>query len=566
MDHEKILNLTLEIIYLLTGEDYIVMKKTGVHETARNHPSVSGGLSRTQSPITVPPPHSLIHETDNDQKILELTNKIIQLLTGEVPIRCQDVTVYFSMDEWEYLEGHKDLYEDMMMENHRTLRSPDDSIRGFYTAISVPDDRNTVKKKLEKKHLQLCQPDKNVTLMRNESEESEKNGKEHFNDTDIYTPTDHTQYTATHIKEESVSCDGENLTDLYTPTDHTQYTTTHIKDKPLPCENGNLTDTDVYTPTDHTQYTSIHIKEESVSFNEGNLTDTDIYTPTDHTQYTSTDIREESCDGGNLTDVYTPTDDRHYTSTHIKEKSVSCEEGNLTNDDIYTPTDHTLYAATFIKEEPVLWEEGSLTDIDIYRPSADTPMDDTSTQAMNSTEFMKYLNIHKGKALNYSDCEKQLFFNSKCVKTEKIPMEEFPLYKYGKCFTEPSTLFPHPRIPNAQVPFECPYCGKYFVYYTHLVTHQRIHTGERPYACSVCGKRFAHNSTLVTHQRIHTGERPYVCFQCGKCFTKKSNLTTHNRIHTGERPYSCTKCGKCFGSKSHFNRHMKIHKRETSCF
>ncbi|XP_056409964.1 oocyte zinc finger protein XlCOF7.1-like isoform X1 [Hyla sarda] len=108
---DRIINLTLQILFRLTGEDYTVMKK-----------SSSG---RTLSPIPGPPPHSLIHEEMDEQKIRELINKMMELLTGEVPIRCQDVAVYFSMEEWEYVEGHKDQYKDqVMMEDQQPLTSP----------------------------------------------------------------------------------------------------------------------------------------------------------------------------------------------------------------------------------------------------------------------------------------------------------------------------------------------------------------------------------------------------------------------------------------------------------
>ncbi|XP_073537032.1 gastrula zinc finger protein XlCGF66.1-like [Phyllobates terribilis] len=116
---QRILHLTLEILFRLTGEDYTVVKETA---SERRHAHVSEEWGNT---IMGPPPLPLMHEDINDQKILELTYKIVELLTGEVPIRCQDVAVYFSMEEWEYLEGHKDLYKDVMMEVPQPLTSPD---------------------------------------------------------------------------------------------------------------------------------------------------------------------------------------------------------------------------------------------------------------------------------------------------------------------------------------------------------------------------------------------------------------------------------------------------------
>ncbi|XP_066460918.1 uncharacterized protein [Eleutherodactylus coqui] len=117
---ESVLNLTLEILFQLTGEDYTVVRKTS--SDGCRAPACDG-WGRSLSPIMAPPPHPLIHEGINVQKILELTNKMIELLTGEVSIRCQDVAVYFSMEEWEYLEGHKDLYKEAMMETHQPLPS-----------------------------------------------------------------------------------------------------------------------------------------------------------------------------------------------------------------------------------------------------------------------------------------------------------------------------------------------------------------------------------------------------------------------------------------------------------
>ncbi|XP_075118227.1 uncharacterized protein LOC142189100 [Leptodactylus fuscus] len=128
---ERILNLTLKIIYQFTGEDYTVVKKTS---SGRCQDPLYKRFERTLSLIPAPPPPPIIQEEINKQKILELTNQMIDLLIGEVtllgmlghytvPIRCQDVAVYFSIQEWDYFEGHEDLYKEIKAKDHQPLTS-----------------------------------------------------------------------------------------------------------------------------------------------------------------------------------------------------------------------------------------------------------------------------------------------------------------------------------------------------------------------------------------------------------------------------------------------------------
>ncbi|XP_004913881.2 uncharacterized protein LOC101733085 [Xenopus tropicalis] len=96
--NEKILNLTMEIIYLLTGEDFMVMKRSPNGFPERCSDCMSEGPCRRHTPTVS---HSF-HSVTNEKLVLELISNIIQLLTGE---------------EWENLKDfNKALYREGIKE------------------------------------------------------------------------------------------------------------------------------------------------------------------------------------------------------------------------------------------------------------------------------------------------------------------------------------------------------------------------------------------------------------------------------------------------------------------
>ncbi|CAI9550349.1 unnamed protein product [Staurois parvus] len=124
---ERILNLTLEIIYLLTGERFPLLKSSD-HMTN-----------------TVPPCDSLNPERHNMQKILEVTKKMMELLTGESGILGDDnidlKEEYKEEDEEygvmeEFSEGHKDMMEPPNTRNPTREMSPSSVFPGFHTGRS----------------------------------------------------------------------------------------------------------------------------------------------------------------------------------------------------------------------------------------------------------------------------------------------------------------------------------------------------------------------------------------------------------------------------------------------
>ncbi|KAM4796166.1 uncharacterized protein WCC33_001303 [Rhinophrynus dorsalis] len=80
--NEKILNLTLEIIFLLTGEDYVVVKKENDHVTDSRGPHESQEFYRMQIPIVEPLLNSPIHK---ERESMEPSNSVIDESSNRNP-------------------------------------------------------------------------------------------------------------------------------------------------------------------------------------------------------------------------------------------------------------------------------------------------------------------------------------------------------------------------------------------------------------------------------------------------------------------------------------------------
>ncbi|CAH2321087.1 oocyte zinc finger -like [Pelobates cultripes] len=568
--------ISKSIIYLLTGEDYIVVKKPGEPLLQSIRPLVLEGSCRSQSP------HSLKHEKNNE-KILELTNKIIHLLTGEVP-RYEDATVCFSKKEWGCLDGHQIQNKDVSMDNYQPLQSMGDSVdkytdNGYHNAFSVENCLTEGKVKMKTKR--KCEPFKHMKSVKDREGESAFTA-ESSSDSDINTQTEH---LSADVKSESASCEERTLTNIDTTTKqiNTGTTSSHRKVESTTPEEGNLNDPNIDT-------SSSLVKAETISQEKEKLLDTDINTRTEHTQteYLSIHIKEESfsSDEGNL--IHSDQSEIEYKTVLIKEESDSYEEINLTDTDIYSPSKHTQDADTYAQISEnldcnTLWNSTNSDKTLLNSGKYCTATSSRASQQKHHTgekqfscpeclkcfttnsSLIAHQRIHTGeKRFSCSECGKYFTAKSSLRAHERIHTGEkrFCCTVCGKRFTASSCLIAHKRIHTGEKPYACSICGRCFTTNSSLFTHQRTHTGEKPFSCSVCGKCFTTNSGLITHRRSHTGEKPFSCAECGKCFSKTSNLIAHKRLHTGEKPFSCAECGKSFISKAYLIIHEKIHMRE----
>ncbi|XP_073536838.1 uncharacterized protein [Phyllobates terribilis] len=503
---ERILHLTLEILFRLTGEDYTVVKKTS---SERCETPVSEVWGRPLSPITGPPPHFVIHQDANDQKILELTYKMIELLTGEVPKRCLDFAVYFSMEEWEYLEGHKDLYKDVMMEVPKTLTSP------------VLSSKKTTPERCPRPLLpQDCKQE-------NPNVPQDHQGKDltHINPTETYVRGDE-------------QCKEEILTYDY-PGDYIRSPKRHVRSSDFELFDHDITEVAYEEQVSIPDLPSALQSEDSSSDPFQQL------------------LSPDSLQKNNRKDV------EHERSP--KEENPCLQGGKCYEDTlnlVKLEKSHTKAKEFSCSECGKCFRTNSKLVIHERIHKVGKPYSCSTCGAC----FNRYWNLtthertHTAvKPFSCSECEKCFTHKSDLVPHLRCHTGEKPFLcrECGKCFTTNSRRVRHEKI-HKEKPYSCSECEKCFTRKSDFVFHQRIHTGEKPFLCTECGKCFSRKTYLVMHLRCHTGEKPYPCSECGKCFSQRSHLIGHQKSHTGEKPYSCLECGKYFKRKSDLVTHQQF--------
>ncbi|XP_073538624.1 uncharacterized protein [Phyllobates terribilis] len=541
----RLLHFTLEIISLLSGEDYTIVRKTpGEGVTPIIHLQESGG--RSPDPITEPPPHPPIHERKK-KKILELSNKMIELLSGEVPIRCQDIAVYFSMEEWEYLEGHQDRYQEVMMEELRPLTSPDGSRR-----------RNPPERCPRPLYSQDC-PEENHNI-----------------------PEDHQGEDLIDIKIEVID-EEEEMMDLWAnqqdglmERNPPERCPRPLYPQDCPEENHNIPEShQEEDPTknkvkDETEEEAITRGDQPCVSDAKEEIPVDVPTgnPCDNNGLSRSCRKEDIWEHSNRESLITLPAPPGLHSTSPSYNPPNHEEPSPEQSHIVTTIPGDKVDKRFLMSEKQLTKSSDFLTQKKYKGEKPYSCSECGKCFTNKSKFVIHERIHTGeKPFSCSHCEKCFTAKASLVKHESnhTGEKQYSCSVCGKSFKYRSSFDTHYRIHTGEKPYSCSVCGKCFTQKSNFVLHKRIHTGEKPYSCSECGKSYTNKGSLIIHQRIHTGETPYSCSECGKCFERKSHLDTHERNHIGEKPYLCLECGKCFAGKCNLVKHQKVHTGEKPC-